>query len=60
MQLDLEWRNIWTSPNWQPMDAKTKDAADRELMAKMPYTEDGTQIRRTDTGQVINWEPLRS
>ncbi len=60
MNLELEWKNIWFSPEWLPMKASTKDSADRELMKRMPYTEDGTQIRRVDTGDVINWEPVNN
>lgn len=41
------------------MDATTKEEADRFLMKKMPYTEDGTKIRNVETGKEINWSPLK-
>lgn len=58
--MELEWRNHWTSPEWKPMKATTEPEANAELMRGMPYTEDGTQIRRKDTGQVLNWSPPRN
>lgn len=56
MPQKLEWRNVWCHPTWSPMQAQTLEQAGEELAGRMPYTEDGTQIR-TEDGKIFDWKP---